>query len=313
MALTKDVIKANASLANLSDEQIATITTLSMNDENTVIGKRIGEMYRDLDRTIAEATGIDREGDEKTYKYLERAAKLLKEQAGSVDGLNKQIAELTKDKTRLEKIVAEGSGDAEAKKALAQAQKDLAAVTKQYNDLKADHDKAISSHAKELFGLRLDNELSVAVSGLKFKPEFPQSVTEVILGNALAKVKGMNPEYVDDGKGGKVLAFKDETGALKRNPEKQLELYSATDLVANELRAMGVLDEGRQQTGGGTGNGGNGGRPAMTLSGAKTRVEAQEIITQQLINKGLDIGSDQFEAEMTQAWRDNNIASLPER
>lgn len=41
----------------------------------------------------------------------------------------------------------------------------------------------------------------------------------------------MNPEYIDDGKGGKILAFKDETGAIMRNPNNQLNPFGASDLL----------------------------------------------------------------------------------
>ena len=75
MALVRDTILANEVLAGLTDEQITAIETLSRNDEDVVIGARFGEVYRQMDSTIEKATGIKRNGDEKTYNYLERAAK----------------------------------------------------------------------------------------------------------------------------------------------------------------------------------------------------------------------------------------------
>ena len=73
--LTKETLIANEALAGLTDEQITAITTLSANDENTVIGQKFGEVYRQMDSTIEKATGIKRDGDEKTYLYLERATR----------------------------------------------------------------------------------------------------------------------------------------------------------------------------------------------------------------------------------------------
>lgn len=314
MALTREVITANAVLSGLSDEQINALVTLSENDENTVIGQRIGEIYRTMDATIASATGVQRNGDEKTYNYLERAAKSLNEKAQAVDGLNRQIADLTKEKNRLEKAMADGSGDAETKRQLEQSRKDLAAVTKQYNDLKTEFDTATVNHANELFGIRVENELSVATSGVKFKSELPKSVTDVLMQQTIAKIKGMNPEYIDNGNGGKQLVFKDESGAIMRNPENQLNPFTTAELVTRELKTLGVLDEVRKQTGGGT-NGGNGGNGKQTvdISGAKTRVEANEIATQQLLAQGFTIGSDKFDAEMKKIWQDNNISALPEK
>ena len=45
MALTVEVLKANSVLAGLSDEQLAAITTLSANDENSVIAQKTGKIY----------------------------------------------------------------------------------------------------------------------------------------------------------------------------------------------------------------------------------------------------------------------------
>ena len=41
--LTREILVANAALSGLSDEQITAITTLSQNDENSVIAKKTGE------------------------------------------------------------------------------------------------------------------------------------------------------------------------------------------------------------------------------------------------------------------------------
>lgn len=315
MALTRELLTANAELSGLTDKQINAITTLSQNDENSVIGSRIGEIYRNMDATIATATGIQRNGDEKTYDYLARATKDIAEKAKGVDALNTQIASLTKEKARLEKVIADGTGDAETKKALAQAQKDLASVTKQFTDLKAEFDTAKDNHAKELFGVKVDNELSIATANVKFKPELPQSVTGVILNQAIAKIKGMHPEYIDDGKGGKTLAFKDDNGAIMRNPDNMLNPYTANDLITKELQTMGVLADGTPKPGGGTkpNAGGSGDNTTIDVSGCKTRVEAYDVITNSLMAKGLTVGSAEFENEMSQAWKDNNIASLPEQ
>ena len=316
MALTKNVLAANAILTGLTEEQVSAIVTLSQNDESSVIGARIGELYRQLDETIANSTGIARDGDEKTYKYLERAARALSEKAAKSGDLEKQVAELTKEKSRLEKALADGTGDEETRKALSQAQKDLTAVRKQYNDLNAQYEAEKVRHADDLLGVKIDNELSSAVTGIKFKKDLPPTVTKVILDQTLTKIKAMQPEYVDNGNGGKVLVFKDETGAIRRNPHNQLNPYTAAELINDELKTMGVLYEGRQQQGAGSSGGhagGGGSSSAIDVSGAKTRTEAYNIIAETLMAQGKTNGSAEFEAAMQQAWKDNNISALPEQ
>lgn len=312
MALTREILTANAALNGLTDEQLNAIVTLSANDENSVLGTRIGEIYRNMDATIANATGIARNGDEKTYNYLERAAKEIADKAKTADGLQAQIAALTKEKERLEKVIADGNGDTEAKKQLAQAQKDLAAVTKQFTELKTEFDTAKANHEKELFGVRIDNAFAGVTANLQFKPEFPENVTRVIVQQAIAKVKAMNPEFIDDGNGGKVLTFKDANGARLNNPNNGLNPYTAEELVAKELGTMGILAD-KKQTGGGTKppHNSGGGDSTIQVQGARTQTEANDIIEKALAAQGLVVGTNEYQTALDAAWKDNNISSLP--
>jgi hypothetical protein len=306
------MLNADVALSGLTDEQRNAIVTMSKNDEEVTIGNRFREVYNQLDATIAKATGVARNGDEKTYLYLERAANILAAKANSVDGLNTKIGELTKEKERLQKALEEG-GDEATKKQLAQAVKDLDGVRKQYDTLKGEYDKMKTDHEAELFGIKIDNELAGARAGLKFKSEFPQVATDTLLAQALAKVKGMNPEYIYDGKGGKRLVFKGTDGEIQRNPENHLEPYTAAELLKKELSAMGILDEGRQQHGGGTKppQGGGGATVAVDVSMARTQNEAHELIAKQLMQQGMINGSKEFQTALDKAWKDYDISKLP--
>ena len=309
------MLAADAALSGLTEEQQNAILLMSKNDEEVTIGNRFREVYNQLDATIAKATGIARNGDEKTYLYLERAANILAAKANSVDGLNNKVNELTKEKEKLQKALEEG-GDEATKKQLAQATKDLDSVRKQYDALKADFDTQKQNHEKELFGIKIDNELAGAKAGLKFKAEFPQAATDTLLAQALNKVKGMNPEYIDDGKGGKRLVFKGQDGEIARNPENHLEPFTAEELLKKELKAMGILDEGRQQQGTGT-------KPPAVHQGteavpvdvsmARTQTEADEIIHNQLNSMGLVRGSKAYQEAYSNAWKENNIMNLPSK
>ena len=310
--ITIEMLAADAALAGLTDEQKDAIALMSKNDEEVVIGNRFSEVYNRLDGIISKETGIARNGDEKTYNYLERAARELAARANSVDGLNTRIADLTKERDNLKKQVAEG-GDEATRKQLAQAQKDLDAVRAQYDTLKSDFDKERENHANELFGVQVDNILAGAKAGLKFKAEFPQAATDTLLAQAELKIKNMSPEFIDDGKGGKRLVFKGENGEILRDSENHLEPYTAEALLKKELRTMGILDEGRQAAGTGT-------RPmqqqqpqgvVVDLSAARTQQEADNIIRNQLSAMGLVRGSKKYQEAYDAAWRDNNIIALP--
>ena len=313
MALTTELLNANAATAALTDEQKTAIVEMSKNDETTVIGQKTGEIYGGLDADILAASGIAKNGTEKTYDYAKRVIGEIKSQAGNAAELQTKVSDLEKEKTRLEGIIAKGGADAETKRQLEQAKTDLANVQSQYATLKKDYDTEKSEHEKAMFGVKIDGELAKATSGIKFKADLPASVTSVLLQQAINKVKGMNPEYIDDGNGGKVLAFM-ENGAVKRNPATNLQPYTAAELVQAELKTMGVLEEGRKQTGTGTGTGtGTETGNAVDISGARTQDEAHEIIAKQLMAAGKINGSKEFDEAMAEAWKANHdvLKTLP--
>ena len=308
------MLTADTVLGSLTEEQMNAICTLSKNDEDAVIGGRFREVYNQLDETIARETGIARNGDEKTYNYLERAAKALAAKANSVEGLNVRINELTRERDKFKKAVEDGVADEQLKKQLAQAQTDLENVRKQYDTLKTESDTMKVQHAQELMGLQVDNEIRSAMGGIKFKAEFPQAVTDTIVNQAIEKIKGMKPEFIDDGKGGKVLVFKGDDDAIMRNPDNHLNPFTAGELITKELKAMGIVDEGRKAAGAGSkpnAGGAGGGGAVVDITMARTQTEAQEIIARTLMQQGLVNGSDEFQAKMDEAWRENNVASLP--
>ena len=314
MALTSELLRGNAATAALTDEQINAVVEMSRNDETTVIGQKTGEIYGGLDADILAASGIAKNGTEKTYDYAKRVIGEIKGQAGDAAELKSQIAELTREKARLEKAVESGA-DAETKKALNQAKADLANVTKEYTELKTKYDSAEAAHEKALFGLKMDGEFAKATAGLKFKADLAPAVTNVLLAQAVEKVKGMNPEYIDDGNGGKVLAFM-ENGTPRRNPENNLRPFTAAELVEKELSTMGVLETGRKQTGAGSKEGpskGGGSGSVADLSGARSQNEAHEILAAQLMKQGKVNGSKEFADAMAQAWKENKdfIKTLP--
>ena len=306
--ITADILKANEHLAKLTDEQISSIVTLSTNDVNAEIGKKIGELYRQLDTTIDTSTGIARNGDEKTYNYLERAIKELKGGMPNVDEMKGKIKTLTDEKTRLESLIAEGSKDTETAKLLNQAKAELKSTKDLYIGLQTKFDEQAKTHKTELFGLRVENELTNALNGLKFKAEIPANVTKTFVNAAISKVKGLNPDYVDDVNGGKRLVFRDSNGVAISNPTN-LAPYTAAELIGNELKDIiaikGAKGTGTQVDGGGSNN------DTVTIGNARTQQEAMTIISKSLCAQGLTAGSKEYQTKLDAAWAENKVKSLP--
>lgn len=314
MALTKETIKGNAELAGLNDKQVAALVQMSQNDENDVIGRRIGEVYRTMDETITNVTGVKRDGDEKTYNFLKRAATELKQKADGASKYTEEIATLKAEKTRLEGLVAKG-GNEETQAQLARAKADLENVRKEYASLKKQSEKQKAEYETQIFGVRVDNEINNSLAGIKFKPELPESVTKVLMQQAVEKVKGFNPQFIDDGKGGKVLGFHNSDNSVMRNAATNLQPFTARELVERELEALGVL-AGKAAPGAGTQpvqpTGGNGGGVVVDVSSARTRKEFNEIATQTLLQQGKTIGSAEFDTAMQEIVKANEgYKSLP--
>ena len=306
--ITADILKANEHLAKLTDEQISSIVTLSTNDVNAEIGKKIGELYRQLDTTIDTSTGIARNGDEKTYNYLERAIKELKGGMPNADEMKGKIKTLTEEKTRLEALISEGSKDTETAKLLNQAKAELNSTKDLYIGLQTKFDEQAKTHKTELFGLRVENELTNALNGLKFKAEIPANVTKTFVNAAISKVKGLNPDYVDEVNGGKRLVFRDSNGVAISNPTN-LAPYTAAELLGNELKDIiaikGAKGTGTQVDGGGSNN------DTVTIGNARTQQEAMTIISKSLCAQGLTAGSKEYQTKLDAAWAENKVKSLP--
>ena len=306
--ITADILKANEHLAKLTDEQIASIVTLSTNDVNAEIGKKIGELYRQLDTTIDTSTGIARKGDEKTYNYLERAIKELKGGMPNVDEMKGKIKTLTEEKTRLEALISGGSKDTETAKLLNQAKAELKSTKDLYIGLQTKFDEQAKTHKTELFGLRVENELTNALNGLKFKAEIPANVTKTFVNAAISKVKGLNPDYVDDVNGGKRLVFRDSNGVAISNPTN-LAPYTAAELLGNELKDI-IAIKGAKGTGTQV-DGGVGNNDTVTIGNARTQQEAMTIISKSLCAQGLTAGSKEYQTKLDAAWAENKVKSLP--
>ncbi len=297
--LTRETIIANESLKGLSEEQITAITTLSANDEASVLGEKFGRVYRELDSSIEEATGIKRNGDEKTYLYLKRAATEFAEKFKDYDTLKATIADL-------EAKLAKG-GDEAIKSQLEKAQKELDATKAQFNTLKADFDKKEGEHKQALLNYKIDTEITKAMDGLKFKSSYNESVLATLKAKAIESVKAKNPSF--EGESGKErLIFHDENGAPLNNAENQLNPFTAKELLTKEFESMDLLEKQPAKGAGGkqikpSGNG--------THLGAATKEQAMGIIAKMLSDKGISNTDLRYQAEFDKIWKENDMDSLP--
>lgn len=314
--LTIDMLRQNSALAGLTDVQVNAIAEMSRNDENTVIGTKIGALHGQYDTDIFSITGIKKNDGEKSYDYAKRVLNEYKTKAGSTQDLQQKLDAANKKVTDLEKKIESGEGDA----ALRQQLKDTKAQVSQLQSQLQTKETEFNTKKKEfednIKNVHIDYAFQAAVSGLKFKSGITDNVQNVLLKSAKAEVltKG-TPDFIDDSQGGKKLVLRGQDGNILNNPKNNLNPYTLQELIL-ETSLKDVIDTGRQQIGGGTGGqGGQGGQGGsgvtLDLSSVKSQVEADKAIETYLLHTGLTRDSQEFADKSLEIRNDNNISQLP--
>lgn len=315
--LTIEILRQNATLVGLTEDQFNAIAEMSRNDENAVIGTKIGALHGQYDTDILSVTGIKKKDGEKSYDYAKRVLADYKTKAESAKTIQAQLDVANTKVADLEAKIEKGVGDEtlrqqlkDAKTQVTQLQTQLQTKETEFNTKKAEYEKAIKD-------THVDYAFQAATAGLKFKTGITDTIQKTLLSAAKAEVlaKG-TPDFVDDGKGGRKLVLRGADGNILNNPKNNLNPYTMQELVM-ETAIKDVLDNGRQQTGGGTGgfSGGKGGNGGFTLdlSGIKTQLEADKAIEAHLLANGLTRDSNEFSEQLTQIRTENNVAELPIR
>lgn len=308
MPLNENILKATPELSGLSEAQLKAITTLSANDENTVIGQKIGEIYGKLDIDIKDTFGVEKGQGEKTYDYLKRAGKSLTEK---VKELPTQLETLKKEKEELEKKIGDGKGGEVIQQKLKDAEARLKELENKYEKDTTELKGKIGEYSTLAQKVKIDYEFERALTGKAFKPEVPEDLQKILVSAAKQKILSeLKADWIDNGKGGQVLVFRDEKGQIRNNPENKLNPYSAGELLVKELATI-LSTPGEGGAGTGKPNAKTGER--ADLSGAKTQVDADELIVRHLLAKGLKRGSSEFADEHKKMRIEAKVAEMPIR
>lgn len=314
--LTIEMLRQSSALTGLTDDQLNAIAEMSRNDENTVIGTKIGALHGQYDTDILDITGIKKKDGEKSYDYAKRVLGEYKTKAESAKTIQTQLTAAQAQVAELQSKLEKGAGDEtlkqqlkDAKAQVTQLQTQLQTKETEFNTKKAEFDKTIKD-------THVDYAFQAATAGLKFKSGITEPIQKTLLNAAKAEVlaKG-TPDFIEDSQGGKKLVIRGTDGNILNNPKNNLNPYTMQELVM-ETSLKDVIDTGRQQIGGGTGgfgsgSGGTGG--TLDLSGIKSQVEADKAIEAHLLANGLTRDSQEFADQSMQLRTENNVASLPIR
>lgn len=313
--LTIEMLRQSSALTGLTDDQLNAIAEMSRNDENTVIGTKIGALHGQYDTDILGITGIEKKDGEKSYDYAKRVLGEYKTKAESVKTIQTQLTAAQAQVAELQSKLEKGAGDEtlkqqlkDAKAQVTQLQTQLQTKETEFNTKKAEFDKTIKD-------THVDYAFQAATAGLKFKSGITEPIQKTLLNAAKAEVlaKG-TPDFIEDGQGGKKLVIRGADGNILNNPKNNLNPYTMQELVM-ETSLKDVIDTGRQQKGGGTipPAGGGGGGGMLDLSGIKSQVEADKAIESYLLSNGLTRDSQEFAEQSMQLRTENNVANLPLR
>ena len=126
--LTTEVIKT----LGVSDDIAEKIATLSANDENAVIGKKLADVHSQYDADVYSTTGIQREQSEKTYDYVKRVLSKFKTEVGELPTVKSSLQKLEQEKKELEETIKSGKGSEAISQQLKDAQS-MIDLRKQYD------------------------------------------------------------------------------------------------------------------------------------------------------------------------------------
>lgn len=314
--ITVEMLNQNTALSGLTDAQKAAIAELSKNDEATVIGTKIGALHGQYDADILNASGIAKNNGEKSYDYLKRVLSDYKTKLDSSKTLAAQLKTSQDKVAELEKKIAEGAADESLKQQLKDAKHQVVQLQTQLTQKGEELNKAKSDYEQKEKNLQVGFAFTNATAGIKFKAGIAESVQKILLSAAKDEIlaKG-TPDFIDDGKGGKVLVLRDENGNTLNNPKNNLNPYTLNELIM-ETSLKDVIDTGKQQPGGGTKpivNTTGGASEVLDLSGIKTQIDADRAIETYLLSTGLTRDSAEFGDKVLEIRNENNVSELPIR
>jgi hypothetical protein len=309
------MLKQNETLSGLSESQLTAIAEMSKNDENTVIGTKIGALHGQYDADIFGITGIAKNNGEKSYDYAKRVLNEYKTQIGSVVTIQTQLDAANKQVEELKSKIASGAGDETLKQQLKDAKAQVTQLQTQLTTKETEFNEAKAQLEGQIKNVQIDYAFRDATKGLKFKSGITDSLQNVLLMSAKAEVltKG-TPDFIDDGTGNKKLVFRDKDGNVLNNPSNNLNPYTVSELLM-QTSIKDAIDTGKQQPGGGTKpvNIPGGNPNIIDLTGVKTQVEADKKIEAYLLAEGLTRDSEEFSSKLTTIRSDNKVSELPIR
>jgi len=275
-----------------------------------VFQKKTGDLKGLFDKDVLDMSGIKKNQGEKTFEYIKRA---FQDSRIDTSALEKQITDL---KSERDKLISDGSGDQQLKTKISELEQKLLDSTNLVTDWKSKYETSEKTLFDKGIELRKSKVRSMMYGddSISFNETIPESLRKMTVKTIDEEILSIETDEIDDGKGNKLTVFRRD-GQILRNPEDNLNPYSAKSLRKQKLKEAGLLAEKRTAQGTGTT------RTTTTttiandldLSNVKTRVEATKEINNFLMAKGFERNSTEFMTEQTKIYSENKVSELPLR
>ena len=179
--LTIEMLRQNSLLSSLAKEQLDAVVEMSKNDENTVIGTKIGALHGQYDSDILGITGIQKKDGEKSYDYAKRVLADYKTKSEAIKGLEKQVTDL---QSKIEK----NAGDDTLKQQLKDSKAQVSQLQAQLQAKDTELSNKTKEYDKVIKDTHIDYAFRSAISGIKFKAGITEPIQKTLLNAAKAEV-----------------------------------------------------------------------------------------------------------------------------
>lgn len=299
--ITKELIQQN--VPSLTDEttisQVVELANNTFNKElETEINKVRGSTFGLIDETLKEFGYPKQSG--KTTEHLKNVLLTMKESQMD-EKTRTKLVELEKANKELSEQIKSSNPDFSKKeKDLLDKINLLDGSLKEKESLMS---KMQQDHKKDFIKLRLTTEMP------KVKETIGEKTKELHITQALNQLI----ELADLDEKGNVI-FRNEKGEIAYNPANKNNPFTPKEMFERNEYFKEIMDDGQKTKGVNLGGyDPQRQQPTISLTGAKTQVEANELIEKIILAKGIQKTDNRYQTEVDKIYKENKINELPIR
>ena len=278
----------------ISDEAIATKVFEHFTEREklhaTIADTRVNKAFTDVDTTIAELTGLQKQADTKTTDFMKTAF------TGYVA---KQTETTQQEITRLKEELKKQPGDEKLKGKITELETALNAEKDKFTTILTTKE----NEWKEKYG-KIESEYSThkTKSMLKdvipanFKTGLPASYIKFEVDNAITEAMK--------------LKIKDDNGTIKLINEETYQAVNASDFFKEKLKD--IIEGGRNQPGGGSASGDGKNQESLQITDAMSKEQKISAIKEHILKSGISITSNEYSKKYMELCQQHGILKKPE-